>query len=249
MKGSDHCLSFCFPAFPCGSTALTAARHARHQLLGPPQVVSRSLQAHPLMVELWRRDSYENDVCLGLALLQLHDLVDAPVTVSRAVAPAGAGQSAHVQTYDRYFELLAPGDGDGGGGAGRPVGSVRVVLQLEDFGPSTDELLDAVQQQQQQQPAELPPQPLGAGGLGDAGGSADFGGGGGGGGGLGQTGGAEVGRDGVEDEVAWQLEQWKRVEEARWQAELRQRESDRMDQVRTKALYCVCVCVCVCVSV
>ena len=25
-KGSDHCLSFCFPAFPCGSTALTADR-------------------------------------------------------------------------------------------------------------------------------------------------------------------------------------------------------------------------------
>eukprot|EP01051_Picozoa_sp_SAG22_P017734 SAG22_NODE_2807_length_2191_cov_1.949331_2_plen_433_part_00 len=24
FKGSDHCLSFCFPAFPCGSTALTA---------------------------------------------------------------------------------------------------------------------------------------------------------------------------------------------------------------------------------
>eukprot|EP01051_Picozoa_sp_SAG22_P013597 SAG22_NODE_1543_length_4162_cov_1.982279_2_plen_174_part_00 len=23
-KGNDHCLSFCFPAFPCGSTALTA---------------------------------------------------------------------------------------------------------------------------------------------------------------------------------------------------------------------------------
>eukprot|EP01051_Picozoa_sp_SAG22_P023915 SAG22_NODE_6387_length_863_cov_0.941099_2_plen_85_part_00 len=22
-KGSDHCLSFCFSAFPCGSTALT----------------------------------------------------------------------------------------------------------------------------------------------------------------------------------------------------------------------------------
>eukprot|EP01051_Picozoa_sp_SAG22_P001099 SAG22_NODE_38_length_26325_cov_107.302067_37_plen_200_part_00 len=24
LKGSDHCLSFCFSAFPCGSTALTA---------------------------------------------------------------------------------------------------------------------------------------------------------------------------------------------------------------------------------
>jgi hypothetical protein len=30
-----------------------------------------------------------------------------------------------------------------------------------------------------------------------------------------------VRRDGVEYEVAWQLEQWKRIEEARWQAELR----------------------------
>eukprot|EP01051_Picozoa_sp_SAG22_P001092 SAG22_NODE_38_length_26325_cov_107.302067_30_plen_227_part_00 len=26
FKGSDHCLSFCFSAFPCGSTALTADR-------------------------------------------------------------------------------------------------------------------------------------------------------------------------------------------------------------------------------
>eukprot|EP01051_Picozoa_sp_SAG22_P009438 SAG22_NODE_789_length_7224_cov_2.663953_3_plen_110_part_00 len=25
-KGSDHCLSFCFSAFPCGSTALTSDR-------------------------------------------------------------------------------------------------------------------------------------------------------------------------------------------------------------------------------
>eukprot|EP01051_Picozoa_sp_SAG22_P027649 SAG22_NODE_9357_length_593_cov_1.866397_1_plen_53_part_10 len=26
FKGSDHCLSLCFSAFPCGSTALTADR-------------------------------------------------------------------------------------------------------------------------------------------------------------------------------------------------------------------------------
>eukprot|EP01051_Picozoa_sp_SAG22_P002975 SAG22_NODE_138_length_18031_cov_5.796621_23_plen_124_part_00 len=26
LKGSDHCLSFCFSAFPCGSTALTEYR-------------------------------------------------------------------------------------------------------------------------------------------------------------------------------------------------------------------------------
>ena len=39
------------------------------------------------------------------------------------------------------------------------------------------------------------------------------------------------GQDAMEYEVAWQLEMWKRNEEARWEAELRKREALRMDEL------------------
>eukprot|EP01051_Picozoa_sp_SAG22_P001083 SAG22_NODE_38_length_26325_cov_107.302067_21_plen_169_part_00 len=33
LKGSDHCLSLCFPAFPCGSTALTSVCSTQYKLV------------------------------------------------------------------------------------------------------------------------------------------------------------------------------------------------------------------------
>ena len=105
----------------------------------------QGLKAHPLVVELWRRDSYENDVCLGLALLQMHKLVDAPPTTSRTVEPTGYGNAAQIQSHDAYFDILAPGavtpaQAAAGyrGSGGKTVGTLRAILQLEDFGPYSD---------------------------------------------------------------------------------------------------------------
>eukprot|EP01051_Picozoa_sp_SAG22_P004786 SAG22_NODE_265_length_13348_cov_150.719149_13_plen_160_part_00 len=39
FKGSDHCLSFCFSAFPCGSTALTSDRCNQACCSGTPTAV------------------------------------------------------------------------------------------------------------------------------------------------------------------------------------------------------------------
>eukprot|EP01051_Picozoa_sp_SAG22_P001266 SAG22_NODE_48_length_24654_cov_4.406394_14_plen_223_part_00 len=49
FKGSDHCLSFCFSAFPCGSTALTADRCS--------QVVGGEINTRQIGQTLYQHDS------------------------------------------------------------------------------------------------------------------------------------------------------------------------------------------------
>ena len=198
---------------PRKAETLMPHSYALHEMLARRTALLSGLRSHPLMVELWRRGEYENDLCLGLAAVPMGALADAPSTTSAASAPSGIATTT--QKAETLVEIMAPG------GGGKSIGKVRVALTMDDFGAAAGgggENSGSTPAKQQYAAAGAADTfdgddcEYGAGGGGD-----DFGGGGGG------------GDDGMEYEVAWQLEMWKRNEEARWQAELRKREGHRMD--------------------
>ena len=95
--------------------------YARHQLLGPPGVVRHGLKAHPLMVELWRRDQYENDVCLGLCLLQVRLPQQQPRRSWRAPTFAAGVHARSTLDHCGHSPSIPAADARVGLGAGRAL--------------------------------------------------------------------------------------------------------------------------------
>ena len=190
---------------PRRAETLLPHSYALHEMTARRTALLSGLRSQPLVVELWRRGEYENDVCLGLAAVPMGALADAPATTSAASAPSSV--AATTQKVESVVEIVSPS------GNGTSVGKLRIALTMDDFGA-----LASQQQSSGGQPTARTPV---AEEHHDDSDDASQGGGGD----------AEPG--GMEYEVAWQLEMWKRNEEARWQAELRKREAQRMDALES----------------
>jgi hypothetical protein len=111
---------------PRKAETLVPHSYALHEMLARRTALLTGLRSHPLMVELWRRGDYENDLCLGLAAVPMGVLADAPSTTSAASAPSGVATTT--QKAETVVEIVAPGSGGG------TIGKIRVALTMDDFG-------------------------------------------------------------------------------------------------------------------
>jgi hypothetical protein len=116
--------------------------------------------------------------------------------------------SATTSTSRRQIELVAAVVSPLADAQSPAVGEVRVTVTMDDLGLLESDNAPTSQMEGRAQQA------ANAVGGGDSGSETDGG-----------------GQDAMEYEVAWQLEMWKRNEEARWEAELRKREALRMDEL------------------
>eukprot|EP01006_Ploeotia_vitrea_P042542 TRINITY_DN66633_c7_g5_i1.p1 TRINITY_DN66633_c7_g5~~TRINITY_DN66633_c7_g5_i1.p1 ORF type:complete len:694 (-),score=388.03 TRINITY_DN66633_c7_g5_i1:14-2095(-) len=163
-----------------------------------------TFDAEPLIVELIHKDRYASDTELGIAKVDLRTLLTAEVQQSKQKNERGVPHSLRVMdVYSTVFTL-----------EGQKVlrrGAVRVVLSLEDFGPLPDH-------QQQAYRA----QGVAAAAGGDGGGPNDNNNDNGDGDGGGNP------RQQLEYQMAWELEMWRRAEQAKFEAHWKQVESSRM---------------------
>jgi hypothetical protein len=111
---------------PRRSETLVPHSYALHEMMARRTALLTGLRSNPLMVELWRRGEYENDLCLGLAAVPMSVLANAPTTVSAASAPSGVATTT--QKAETVVDFVAPGSGS------ETIGKLRIALTMDDFG-------------------------------------------------------------------------------------------------------------------
>ena len=172
-----------------------------------PSLLLHKLSSEPLLVELWHKDRYVSDLLLGIATVDMAEVLGVTPTQGAVVG----GQPQTVREQERAVPVLTPDGppppplqqaGDQGKAPPPPPGSrvamLRVLLRLEELGPP---------------PRPPPPRAPRASGLaqpgrGDAAALAAAAGGGG------------------DPEGA--LAKWRRREEQKWRAALRAREEEAL---------------------
>ncbi len=111
---------------PRRAETLVPHSYALHEMMARRTALLTGLRSNPLMVELWRRGEYENDLCLGLAAVPMSVLANAPTTVSAASAPSGV--ATKTQKAETVVDIVAPGSGS------ETIGKLRIALTMDDFG-------------------------------------------------------------------------------------------------------------------
>lgn len=130
---------------PRRSETLVPHSYALHEMMARRTALLTGLRSNPLMVELWRRGEYENDLCLGLAAVPMSVLANAPATVSAASAPSGVATTT--QKAETVVDIVAPGSGS------ETIGKLRIALTMDDFGAVAGEKSGQASGKQDAQPA------------------------------------------------------------------------------------------------
>lgn len=191
----------------------------------------------PLRVEVWHRDVYKKDTLIGIAEFGLGAVFDRPVQYSASMPSMVCG----FRVLDQVCSILGAAEPSPG-----KIGALRLLLFVEDLGPASDTAALGLVDEQAQQITPL--RPISAFHSPSAMGDAAITSGASNGKGSSTEPGADTGqqtsahtgpllgglqamRGSAEYATAYELELWKRAEEEKFRANLKEQEATMRDQL------------------
>jgi centrosomal protein CEP120 len=130
------------PAISISSTSIPSELLIPHsfcafEFVMSPERLNTYLQAVPLIVEVWARDTYEKDHLVGTCTVDFSVILTAQKVTDATVSALSGSfmREVLIQSSEVYNVIISPvNDDDEGDQQVQRIGDLRAILALEDFG-------------------------------------------------------------------------------------------------------------------